>query len=109
MTRLFIAFALVLAACQQELDGRAKELYDEELAKLEGEMWPAINSDNFGQMQIGSSYEEAVSLLGPGEEVSRTESAGQSIVIYQWMRPDGANISLTFSNNALVSKAQAGL
>lgn len=106
---MLVVATLVLVACQEKLSPRAEQLMQESRAELAGETWPKINADNFARLKMGSSYEDAVALIGPGEEMSRSEMTGQSVVIYEWLRPDGGNISLTFNNGILVSKAQAGL
>lgn len=101
-----ISSSLALGGCQQRMGPEAQRLYDEELAKIEGRL---ITLDAYEQIGSGSSYEEAVYLLGEGTEVTRSRVGGQDIVIYQWVRPDGGNIALTYNHGALVSKSQAGL
>jgi hypothetical protein len=56
------------------------------------------------------SYQEVVAILGePGEEISRSDLAGTTMVMYQWSRWNGANMNAMFQNDALVTKAQFGL
>lgn len=66
----------------------------------------------FEQLKPGMNYEEAVRILGAkGEEVSRSEVAGVSAVVYKWNGSGtiGANMNAMFQNNRLVHKAQFGL
>jgi len=56
------------------------------------------------------SYSEAVEILGgPGEEISRSDIAGYTTVMYQWKKWTGANMNAMFQNGRLVTKAQMGL
>ena len=65
---------------------------------------------NYLRLRDGMSYSEAVEILGSaGEEVSRSEIAGYTTVMYQWKRWTGANMNAMFQNGKLVTKAQFGL
>jgi hypothetical protein len=44
-----------------------------------------------------------------GTEISRSELAGISTVMYSWQNPGGANMNAMFQNGSLVTKAQFGL
>jgi hypothetical protein len=56
------------------------------------------------------SYEEAVRIIGePGTEISRSDLAGYTTVMYSWSNTGGANMNAMFQNGALVTKAQFGL
>jgi hypothetical protein len=64
----------------------------------------------YNRLKTGMSYSEAVRILGaPGEELSRSEVAGYTTVMYQWSGRFGANMNAMFQNGELVSKAQFGL
>ena len=70
-----------------------------------------VSAAGFAGLRTGMSYTQATSRLGcTGEEVSRSELAGHLTIMYRW-RGDGlgANMNAMFQNDALVSKAQAGL
>ncbi len=70
-----------------------------------------VTMANYTRLQTGMSYDAAVEILGDrGEEMSRTELAGTTSVMYMWKgRSVGANMNAMFQNDRLVSKAQFGL
>lgn len=71
---------------------------------------PVITSAEYQQLATGISYEEAVRIIGsPGEEVSRTDLAGTTTVMYMWKNTNGSNANAMFQNGKLVTKAQFGL
>jgi hypothetical protein len=64
----------------------------------------------YNALSEGMSYEDAVGIIGePGEELSRTDLAGYTTVMYQWPNTNGSNMNAMFQNDQLVSKAQFGL
>jgi hypothetical protein len=68
--------------------------------------------DEFNRIQTGMSYAEVCKIIGgEGTELSRTDVAGTSMVIYAWDGNSvaGANMNATFQNGRLMSKAQMGL
>lgn len=71
---------------------------------------PVVTQAEFGQIQNGMSYADVQSLIGaPGEEMSRTDLAGITTVMYQWMNKNGSNMNAMFQNGKLIQKAQFGL
>ncbi len=99
---------LALAACQQPLSPDAQRLYEEELAEVRGEQ--SLTLVAFEQIQLGDKYDDAVRVLGSdGSEQVRSKAGEHDVVIYEWRDGYGRNIALTFHNDVLVSKAQAGL
>jgi hypothetical protein len=69
-----------------------------------------LSKANYLRISEGMSYREVVAILGePGEEMSRSDLAGITTVMYQWTRWTGANMNAMFQNDALVTKAQFGL
>lgn len=69
-----------------------------------------LSMDNFNRIQTGMTYSQVVAILGSdGEEISRSDLAGYTTVMYMWKRWTGANMNATFQNGRLVSKAQMGL
>lgn len=53
------------------------------------------------------SYRQVRLIIGAdGEEVSRSEAAGATTVIYAWRNPGGSSRQATFQNGHLVHKAQ---
>jgi hypothetical protein len=64
----------------------------------------------YNTITIGESYESCVYVIGaPGEEISRSDFAGNTTVTYSWKNANGSNMIATFQNDRLVSKAQSGL
>jgi hypothetical protein len=64
----------------------------------------------FQQLHTGMSYREAVEIIGAeGEEMSRSDLAGYTTVMYMWKNPGGSNMNAMFQNGGLVMKAQFGL
>lgn len=67
---------------------------------------------NFQKLETGMTYEQVVEILGdPGEELSRSDIAGYTTVMYSWNGEGGfgANMNAMFQNGKMVSKAQLGL
>ena len=62
------------------------------------------------QIQTGMSYEQVQGIIGSeGEEISRSNIAGYSTVMYSWKNWNGSNMNAMFQNDQLVTKAQFGL
>jgi hypothetical protein len=71
---------------------------------------PTVTMAKFSGLQTGMTYQQAVEIIGaPGEELSRSEIAGFTTVMYAWKNPGGSNMNAMFQNGALVNKAQFGL
>ena len=69
-----------------------------------------LTMENYLRIQNGMSYAEVVKILGePGEEMSRSDIAGISTVMYGWKRWTGANMNAMFQDDRLITKAQFGL
>ena len=69
-----------------------------------------VTAAEYSLLQAGMSYQEAVEIIGfPGEEISRSDIAGITTVMYQWTNRDFSNMNAMFQNGALVTKAQFGL
>lgn len=68
-----------------------------------------VNMDAYNRINIGMSSEAITKILGKGTELSRSELAGHTTVMYQWTRSDGGNIFVTFQDGKVISKAQYGL
>ena len=64
----------------------------------------------YDQIREGMTYEEVRRVIGAaGEEVSRSDIAGFTTVMYSWSNSNGSNMNAMFQNNALMNKAQFGL
>ena len=69
-----------------------------------------ITAEEYARLESGMSYRQAVAIIGEeGEELSRTDMAGYTTIMYGWTNWDGSNANAMFQNGALVSKAQFGL
>lgn len=61
-------------------------------------------------LETNMSYENVRDIFGfNGKEQSESSLSDIKTVIYQWQNDDGSNVIVTFQNDRLVSKAQAGL
>jgi hypothetical protein len=64
----------------------------------------------YRQLETGMTYRQAVGIIGAdGEELSHTDLANYTTVMYAWKNPDGSNMNAMFQNDRLVNKAQFGL
>ncbi len=71
---------------------------------------PVVTKAEYDLLSEGMSYREAVAVIGaPGEEISRSDLAGFTTIMYSWMNPNGSNMNAMFQNDKLVQKAQFGL
>ena len=71
---------------------------------------PVVTRAEYDQLREGMTYEEAVRIIGVrGDELSRSDLAGFSTVMYSWMNDNSSNMNAMFQNNKLVTKAQFGL
>jgi len=71
---------------------------------------PTVTMAEFSSLQTGMTYQQAVEIIGaPGEEMSRSDLAGYTTVMYGWKNSGGSNMNAMFQNGALVNKAQFGL
>lgn len=71
-----------------------------------------ITLDEYNQIQVGMTYEEVQEIVGSAGTVSaETSMAGIHTFIVTWYgNPTiGTNANVTFQNDAVVGKAQAGL
>lgn len=69
-----------------------------------------ITMAQYNRIQMGMTYRECVAVFGKeGEEMSRTEIAGQTNAIYAWKNTFGSNVTISFGNGKVISKAQFGL
>lgn len=71
---------------------------------------PTVTMAEFSRLQTGMTYQQAVEIIGAaGEEMSRSDLAGYTTVMYGWKNADGSNMNAMFQNGGLVNKAQFGL
>ena len=72
---------------------------------------PECSYEEYLQIEDGMSYADVVEIIGSdGIEQSRSSASGSTAVVYKW---DGdmkySNVIVEFLNDAVISKAQAGL
>ena len=70
-----------------------------------------VTKQQYSMLKSGASYSEAVEILGcEGEEMSSSDLAGISTIMYMWQGNSmGANMNAMFQNGRLINKAQFGL
>lgn len=74
--------------------------------------WPVVTKAEYDQIRVGMYYGDVLSIIGSqGEELSRSDLAGYTTVMYSWTNKDGSNSNMNamFQNYKLVTKAQLGL
>jgi hypothetical protein len=71
---------------------------------------PIVTMAEYEQIREGMTYVEVTSVVGTaGQELSRSDIAGYSSVMYSWTNLNGSNMNAMFQNDKLVNKAQFGL
>lgn len=71
---------------------------------------PVVTLAEYKQVREGMTYEQVRNIIGAaGEELSRSDLAGYTTVMYSWSNPNGSNMNAMFQNGRLVNKAQFGL
>jgi Domain of Unknown Function with PDB structure (DUF3862) len=69
-----------------------------------------VSKADYDAIQPGMSYSSVSEMIGsPGEELSRTDLAGYTTIMYAWKNVNGSNMNAMFQNDRLVDKAQFGL
>lgn len=71
---------------------------------------PVVTLAEYERIREGMSYDEVTAVIGAsGTELSRSDLAGYTTVMYSWSNPGGSNMNAMFQNGRLVNKAQFGL
>jgi hypothetical protein len=71
---------------------------------------PIVTQAQYDRIRDGMSYEQVLDVIGTdGQELSRSNMAGYSTVVYSWTNPNGSNMNAMFQNDRLINKAQFGL
>jgi len=71
---------------------------------------PVVTKAAFDQIRPEMTYLNVMLIIGdPGEEISRSDIAGYTTIMYSWVNSNGSKMNAMFQNNSLVSKAQFGL
>lgn len=69
-----------------------------------------VTAAGFAAIKTGMSYDSVVRILGKqGEEMSSSEIAGHTTIMYQWKGSGLGNMNAMFQNGKLITKAQFGL
>ncbi len=70
-----------------------------------------VTMAQYHEVKTGMTYEQVIDIVGtPDQEMSRSEMAGYTTVMYMWQGTTaGANMNAMFQNDKLVNKAQFGL
>jgi hypothetical protein len=71
---------------------------------------PVVTMADYRVIKKGMSYKTVRGIIGAdGVEISRSELAGTTTIMYSWKNPNGSNMNAMFQDGALVTKAQFGL
>jgi hypothetical protein len=71
---------------------------------------PVVALAKYNAIREGMSYQEVTSIIGvQGQELSRSDLAEYTTVMYSWSNSNGSNMNAMFQNGRLVNKAQFGL
>jgi len=69
-----------------------------------------VTLSEYHQISDGMSYEQVKRIIGdPGKEMSRSDIAGYTTIMYSWSNSGGSNMNAMFQNDKMVNKAQFGL
>ncbi len=68
-----------------------------------------VTYENFLKVNMGAKYDEVVSILGEGKELSSSEVGGIKSKMYTWNGSGISNVTVTIQNDEVTAKAQAGL
>ncbi|MFC1688094.1 hypothetical protein ACFL07_00355 [Pseudomonadota bacterium] len=71
---------------------------------------PVVTMAEFNRIENGMTYAQVRQIIGAsGEEISRSDLAGYTTVMYTWTNSNGSNMNAMFQNGGLITKAQFGL
>jgi GYF domain 2 len=71
---------------------------------------PIVTQAQYDQILNDMTYEQVCAIIGTdGEELSRSNIAGITTVMYSWTNANGSNMNAMFQSDRLVNKAQFGL
>lgn len=71
---------------------------------------PVVTMKEYLAIKDGMSYQEVVRIIGAsGVELSRSDIAGFTTVMYEWSNENGSSMNAMFQNNQLSVKSQFGL
>jgi len=65
---------------------------------------------DYRRIASGMRYKQVRTIIGTeGEELSRSDMAQYTTIMYSWKNSNGSNMNAMFQNDRLVTKAQFGL
>ena len=97
---------LVAERERQAKEQEATEAREAEAARTDG----VVSMAEYNQIRSGMSYSQVTDIIGDGTEMSRSDMAGYTTVMYSWENPSGfGNMNAMFQNDRLIQKAQFGL
>ena len=71
---------------------------------------PVVTMADYRRIDTGMSYRQVRAIIGAdGEELSRSDIAQYTTIMYSWKNANGSNMNAMFQNGRLVTKAQFGL
>ena len=98
------------AEAQRQANVRARADFEALVASTAPEGSRVVTLRAYSKLKTGMNYTEASATIGCwGTEISRSDLAGYTTVMYSWQNPNGSNMNVMFQNGRLVSKAQFGL
>ncbi len=84
------------AEAQQQREQVATEQREIEEARYDG----VVSMDEYEKISTGMSYSEVIDIISSGKEISRSDMAGYTTVMYMWQNDDGSNMNAMFQNDA---------
>jgi len=114
--RYFAVFTFIISILLIESCYRQKETNFNNY-KVQTNSSKKVTLNEYLAVNDSISYSAAVNIIGNyGEEISRVHTDAIpgimdsfDTIMYQWVNPDGSNMTAMFQNNKLISKAQFGL
>ena len=68
-----------------------------------------VTMEKFNQIHAGMAYDEVVSILGNGKEISDPRLDKVNAKMYEWINPDGSGLSLVVKDGEVTTNMQFGL
>jgi GYF domain 2/Domain of Unknown Function with PDB structure (DUF3862) len=71
---------------------------------------PVVTRQKYDQIHEGMTYQQVRNIIGSsGEELSESDIAGMTTVMYSWTNSNASIMNAMFQNDRLISKSQFGL
>lgn len=102
--------AIGIVYTSQKLTEIARDPFNASLPQSPLAPAPVVTGVKYERIQEGMTYDQVLAIIGSaGEELSRSDIAGYTTVMYSWKNSNGSNMNAMFQNGKLVNKAQFGL